>query len=198
LSNDIDTSVLQFAAAAPTAAASPSSMPARTQLLFDEVYSEHAQMVLSLLHRLGVPSSDVQDVAQEVFLAVHAKLPSFEWRSKPSTWIHGICLRKFGDYRRKACRRRENLTAEPPECMGGEGPEELLRDQQHVELLQQAIAAMPEKLIQIFVLYEVEELPMAEVVAIVGCPLFTGYTRHKKAVATVKAFFRKHQRLSRS
>ena len=194
MASEIDTTtVLDLAAEGGAADAQPAS-PARMPLTFDQVYAEHAARVLNLLSRLQVAPSDVQDVAQEVFLAIHAKLPEFEWRSKLSTWIHTICLRKASDYRRKASIRRENLTAHPPEQTGGAGPEQSLRDQQHIAMLQEALASLPPTYMEIFVLYEIEELPMAEVAAIVGCPLFTGYTRHKKAVAQVTAFFRKRSR----
>ena len=61
---------------------------------FADVFAEHGAYVLCLLERLGVHAADVEDVAQEVFLTVHKKLPSFEGRSCLKTWICGICLRK--------------------------------------------------------------------------------------------------------
>jgi RNA polymerase sigma-70 factor (ECF subfamily) len=47
---------------------------------------------------------------------------------------------------------------------------------------------------QVFVLFEIEELSMAEAAAVVGCPLFTAYARHKTARARIEAFFRKRSR----
>jgi len=167
---------------------------ARGTLSFDELYTGHAAKVLGLLLRLGVSQADVQDVAQEVFISIHAKLPGFEWRSTPSTWIHGFCVRKASDYRRKLARRRETPMAGLPDAADGGEPERHLVARQQMSLLQQALASLPEKQMQVFVLYEVEQLPMPEVAAILGCPLFTGYTWHSKAMHKIESFFAKHQR----
>ena len=167
---------------------------ARGTLSFDELYAEHAAKVVGLLLRLGVSQADVQDVAQEVFISIHAKLPGFEWRSTPSTWVHGFCVRKASDYRRKLARRRETPMAGLPDTAGGGEPERHLVAREQMSLLQQALASLPEKQMQVFVLYEVEQLPMPEVAAIVGCPLFTGYTWHSKAMHKIESFFAKHQK----
>jgi RNA polymerase sigma-70 factor (ECF subfamily) len=176
---------------------SDQSGPAPRMLSFDKLYAEHAARVVGLLLRLGVSESDVQDVAQDVFIAIHAKLPGFEWRSKPSTWIHGFCLRKASDYHRRLARRRETLMAGPPDSLAGGEPEEQLVARQQVTLLQQALASLPEKLMQVFVLYEVEQLPMPEVVEIVGCPLHTGYTWRSRAIVEIEAFLKKRQQTKR-
>ena len=174
------------------AAAAPDA--ARGTLSFNELYTEHAAKVVGLLLRLGVSQADVQDVAQEVFIAIHAKLPGFEWRSSPSTWVHGFCIRKASDYRRKLARRRETLMAGLPDTVDGGEPERHLVARQQMTLLQQALASLPEKQMQVFVLYEVDQLPMQEVSAILGCPLFTGYTWHSKAMHKIESFFAKHQK----
>jgi RNA polymerase sigma-70 factor (ECF subfamily) len=171
--------------------------PVPRMLSFDKLYAEHRAGVVGLLLRLGVAESDVQDVAQDVFIAVHAKLPGFEWRSTPSTWIHGFCVRKASDYHRRSARRRETLMAGPPDSVAGGEPEQQLVARQQVTLLQQALASLPEKLMQVFVLYEVEQLPMPEVVAIVGCPLYTGYTWRSRAIVEIEAFLKKRQQTKR-
>jgi RNA polymerase sigma-70 factor, ECF subfamily len=181
-------------AADRTGTADAPDAAARGTLSFNELYAEHATKVVGLLLRLGVSQADVQDVAQEVFIAIHAKLPGFEWRSTPGTWIHGFCTRKAADYRRKLARRRETPMAGLPDTAAGGEPERHLVARQQLSLLQQALASLPEKQMQVFVLFEVEQLPMSEVVAILGCPLFTGYTRHSKAMHQIESFFAKHQK----
>ena len=56
---------------------------------FPEVYEAHAATVLRTLRRLGVRDGDVEDVAQEVFVVVHRKLPEFAGRSSLKTWVVG-------------------------------------------------------------------------------------------------------------
>lgn len=163
---------------------------------FEDVFRDHAAYALGLLRRLGVSEADAEDVAQEVFIIVHARLAGFEGRSALKTWICGICLRKASDYRRKAYRRRERPTAafdadEQP--LGGElrdGETQVIRQQQ-VATLQRALASLAANRLEVFVLYEVEELPMVEVARAVGCPLFTAYTRLRGARRDIQAFFRR-------
>lgn len=161
-------------------------------LSFGELFRQQAPYVMGLLTRLGVGRADVEDVAQEVFLTIHRKLPGFEGRSTVKTWVCGICLRKASDYRRRAHRRRELLSAEPGahQQASGARPDETALLREDARALQDAIDALPEKQMQVFVLYELEELSMAEVARAVGCPRFTGYTRLRAARKAIAARLR--------
>jgi RNA polymerase sigma-70 factor, ECF subfamily len=50
--------------------------------------------------RFKVPEGDVEDVTQEVFIAVLKSLNSFRGQSKFSTWIWTVTNRKIADYYR--------------------------------------------------------------------------------------------------
>ena len=69
---------------------------------FRAFYDEHVALVWRTLFRLGVAKADLPDALQEVFLVAYRKLPEFEGRSKPSTWLVSICYRVAGDRRRLA------------------------------------------------------------------------------------------------
>ena len=172
-------------------AVSPSGpVAARSDALaFNQVFSDHGAYVLGLLRRLGVDGADVEDVAQEVFMAVHAGLPTFEHRSALKTWLCGICLRRAADYRRRMRRRRETLAAEPPERKASAQPDDRLASEQQTAAVYALLAQLPDKLLQVFVLYELDELPMSEVARAVGCPRFTAYTRLHTARRRVRALF---------
>lgn len=168
-----------------------------SQLTFVEVFHAHAAYVLRLLRRLGVREPDLEDVAQEVFLVVHAQLPAFEGRSKLKTWICGICLRKASGYRRKAHRRRELAMAAVPEHASASSQDLLLERNEQAALLQEGLSQLSEKQLQVFVLYEIEELSMLEVARAVGCPRFTAYTRLHSARRALRAFLEKARRHGR-
>jgi RNA polymerase sigma-70 factor (ECF subfamily) len=179
----------------PEPAARGGTAPAKNAgapFCFGRIVREHSRYVLGLLRRLGVDPGDVEDVGQEVFLAIHAQLPAFEGRSSLKTWLCGICRHKAGDYRRKAQRRRSLLSGRPPEpLMCAEDPQDGLLRKEGAELLHQALVKLPEEQLEVFVLYEIEELAMKDVAATVGCPLDTAYTRHRVARQRVQAFFRR-------
>ena len=151
--------------------------PAQTSSAFADLFREHAAPVWRALRRLGVPEADVEDVAQEVFVVVHRKLPEFEGRSTLKTWIYGICVRTASDYRRKAHVRRERPTDRmPDERHSAPQLRELEREQARA-LLDAALETLDEEKRAVFVLYEIEELDMPEVAEALGCPLQTAYSR---------------------
>ncbi|MER2562727.1 MAG: sigma-70 family RNA polymerase sigma factor [Myxococcaceae bacterium] len=57
---------------------------------FRALYTSKAPLVWRTLKRLGVREADLEDVAQEVFVVVHRRLPEFEGRSSIDTWLYGI------------------------------------------------------------------------------------------------------------
>jgi RNA polymerase sigma-70 factor (ECF subfamily) len=154
---------------------------------FEAVYNAHVAYVHALLRRFGVRQQDARDISQEIFLAVHLQLPQFERRSMLRTWLYSICAHKASDYRSRARRCREMPTAAPPERHAHGGPEHNLLARQRLTVLEQALASLPSKLARVFVLHEIEQRPMSEVVELLGCPLFTGYTRLRTARDAVLA-----------
>jgi RNA polymerase sigma-70 factor, ECF subfamily len=141
------------------------------------VFDEHARYVIRTLRHLGVREADVEDVAQEVFVTVHRRLPEFEGRSKLRTWLYAICLRVASDHRRRAYVVRERATSSPPIDDGersGQEPDALAESRSTVADL---LGVLDEDKRQVLVLYEIEGLTMREVAEVVGCPLQTAYSR---------------------
>jgi RNA polymerase sigma-70 factor, ECF subfamily len=151
------------------------------------VFREHAAYVWRVLRRLGVHESDAEDVSQEVFLIVHKKLGTFEGRSTLRTWIYGICLRAASDYRKRAFRTREKVTETPPELPSESDPQGDAAGRQARAILDRIVGELDDDKRAVFVLYEIEELPMGEVALAIGCPLQTAYSRLHAARAEVEA-----------
>lgn len=158
---------------------------------FEEAFSGHAAYVLGLLRRLGVDGSDVEDVAQEVFVVVHRGLATFEGRSSLKTWLCGICLRKASHYRRGRGRRRERATAVLPETRIEPAQEDALERQRLQRQLEDALEQLSEPQRQVFVLFELSELSMDEVAEAVGCTASTAYSRLYAARRLVAAHLRR-------
>lgn len=183
-------------------AASVRDSAAARPLTFEAVFEAYAAYVLGLLSRLRVPAADVPDVAQEVFLAIAQGLPRFEQRSSVKTWVCGICLRKASDHRRKLGRRREAPAsavelADHADHTDPAEPQAALLRRERAQRLQEALATLPEAQLQVFVLYEIEELAMAEVARVLGCARFTAYTRLRAARSRVREHFERAERVER-
>jgi RNA polymerase sigma-70 factor (ECF subfamily) len=152
-----------------------------------EIFREHAPFVWRGLRRLGVPESDVEDVCQEVFVVVHRKLGDFEGRSSLRTWIYGIAARTASDYRRSGRVRREVVTDAPPDVAHEGGQHDALALKQARAMLDRILDELDDDKRSVFVLYEIEELTMAEVADALGCPLQTAYSRLHAARKVVEA-----------
>jgi RNA polymerase sigma-70 factor (ECF subfamily) len=153
----------------------------RTELVaapeFAKIFSDYAPFVLRVLRHLGVPAADLQDQGQEVFVAVFRGLAAFAGRSSLRTWIYGICVHVASNYRRRAYVRHERSVSEPPEAVcEPDQPQAFERNQNWPALRRLLDTLDPEKR-EVFVLYELEELPMREVAEACGCPLQTAYSR---------------------
>jgi RNA polymerase sigma-70 factor (ECF subfamily) len=144
---------------------------------FTAVFREHAPHVHRALRRLGVSEADAPDALQEVFVVVHKKLAGFEGRSQLRTWIYGIALRVASDHRKSAYVRRERPTETLPERVGSAPELKELERRERVAMLDRALGALSPEKREVLVLFELEELPMKEVAAALGCPLMTAYAR---------------------
>ena len=109
-------------------------------------------------------------------------------RSTIRTWLYGIALRCASDYRRRAHVVREvsgALEAYEP-TVGADQPQ-VVAHRQARALLDRIIDELDDDKRAVFVLFELEELTMAEVAEVVGCPLQTAYSRLYAARSAVEA-----------
>jgi RNA polymerase sigma-70 factor, ECF subfamily len=164
-----------------------SRVQTQPNLEFRQIFDEHSATVARTLRYLGVPEADLLDAAQEVFLVVNRRFREFEGRSTLATWIRQICLRVALSTRRRRGRRREEITADPPDS--GEAPDQhaSLERRERREELNRLLDALDDDQRAVIVLYEIELLPMREVAETIGCPLQTAYSRRKAALERLRA-----------
>ena len=154
------------------------ALPAPPAPSLRAVYDEHAEFLWRTLRRLGVPEADVEDAAQEAFVVVHRRLADFEGRSSLRTWLFEIARRVAADWRQRAHVRRETTIDEAPErTTSGDLATELIARKQARAKLDLALAELDDEKREVFVLFELEQLPMQAVADAVGCPLQTAYAR---------------------
>lgn len=159
-----------------------------------EIFDEHARYIWRALRHFGVAEADIEDVAQEVFITVHRKLPEFEGRSSLKTWIYGICMRVASDYRRRAHVRRERATENVAELVDQAPTTALSEDRvESRQTLRALLDRLDEEKRQVFVLYESEGFTMKEIAEIVGCPLQTAYSRLYAAREKLLAAVQQHE-----
>ena len=126
-----------------------------------------------------------QDLVQETFLAAIKARDSFGGRSTERAWLFGILRNKLTDYYRLQSREvsladLESLLPEEQGAFGASGltkdgwvhgvgpkawetPEEILSSKEFQEVLKRCLSGLPDKLAQVFVLREIDEISSDEI-----------------------------------
>lgn len=161
------------------------------------LYREHAGFVWASLQRLGVRSSDLEDVLQEVFVVVHKRIVSFDGSSKMTTWLFGICMRVASSYRRRGFRRHETCDADPAagEASPAESPEADAAARESRRRLEKLLDELDLEKRAVFVMFEIDEMSCEEIAQIVDVPVGTVYSRlHAARKDFQRALARMHAR----
>jgi RNA polymerase sigma-70 factor, ECF subfamily len=160
------------------ALASPVPEPGRR---IAALVANHHGLVWRSLRRLGVSEADADDASQQVFLVAHRRLADIAPGSERSFLLQTV-LRVAADFRRTRERRREDDGRDLPILIDtAADPEELLDRRGARVLLDRALEAMSLELRTVFVLFEIEELTMAEIAHVVGIPAGTVASRLRRA-----------------
>ncbi len=148
--------------------------------------SEHHSLVWRSLRRLDLSECDADDASQQVFLVAYRRLADIEPGRERSFLLH-TALRVAAEFRRSRKRRREedgeDLWSLPDLAAS---PEDLLDRQRACALLDRVLAAMPMDLRTVFVLFEIEELTMAEISSAIEIPAGTVASRLRRARAVFR------------
>lgn len=154
---------------------------------FRALFDAHAAFVWRVLARHGVHARDLPDACQEVFVVVHRRLGEFDGQAALRSWLYGIAVRVAQGQRRRAHRRHELLDAAPPETASEHTPAHDLERSELKRQLERAIAALSDERREVFVLYELENMTMAEVARALGVPENTALYRLYAARDAVRA-----------
>ncbi len=143
-----------------------------------------------LLRRLGVPEDRVDDAVQKVFLIVADRLSDIEVGSERA-FVIGTALRVA-----PRARKRRAIEKAPSSDAGALTdpmplPDELTDRKRAREMLDAVLAAMPEELSTVLVLYEIEGMTAPEIAQVVGIPLGTAASRLRRARVEFQTIRRK-------
>jgi RNA polymerase sigma-70 factor (ECF subfamily) len=175
---------------------SPSALPA-----FQTIYRQHFDFVWSMARRLGVEPDAMDDLVQEVFIVIHAKLHTLERPEALRSWIYGIVRRTVSTHRRS---RRTHAAYSSPTTAAADvasrEPTPFEQTEQHaaLELLTRLLGELDEPKRELFALVELEELSVPEAADALEIPLNTAYSRLRAARQAFEAALARHEARSRS
>jgi RNA polymerase sigma factor (sigma-70 family) len=149
---------------------------AKDRKAFEALYHLYYRRLFGYLLKLTRRAELVEEVLNDVMLAVWKGAPSFDGRSRPSTWIFGIAYHKA----LKALARRPaelEEERERPEPVDTEEPERLAARRELAGVLSRALGALSPEHRAVVELTYYYGLAYQEIAEIVGCPVNTVKTR---------------------
>jgi RNA polymerase sigma-70 factor (ECF subfamily) len=149
------------------------------------IYKEYFPFVWWSARHLGAASDAVDDVVQDVFIVIHNRLATLQRPEALRSWIYGIVRRTVSDYRRSKRTRDAagaKLSTELKSVRVSQpSPLEIAERNSDLELLESVLAELDEAKREIFVMVEVLEMTVPEVVQVLEIPLNTAYSRLRLA-----------------
>lgn len=184
-----------LAEAANASSISRSSLPS-----FHAIYAQYFDFVWSSARHLGVATDAIDDVVQDVFIVIHGRLSTLQNPEALRSWIYGIVRRTVSDYRRSR-RNRDAAGARLGTELKATGrqqpsPLDFAERNAELDLLEAILAELDEPKREVFVMVEVLEMTVPEVVESLEIPLNTAYSRLRLARRLFEEALARHEAAS--
>jgi RNA polymerase sigma-70 factor (ECF subfamily) len=164
---------------------------------FDDLVHAYQPTMQRVLAQLNVAPTDVEDLAQEVFMRVYRNLHRFRGQSSFYTWLYRITVNVFFDHSKKRKRadvrlqRLQNAmvdvsTARPE----SDDPFRAAFERLTSDTFSRAIATLPEPFRDVVALREVDDLSYEEIAMQTGISIGTVRSRLSRARARLKEVLR--------
>lgn len=171
----------------------PTPVQPRPALTPEKVFRDFAPRIYNLARRMLASDADAEDVTQDVLLQVVRKLDTFRGESAFPTWLHRLTVNAALAHRRKQAARDKHQVPDPLDNFLENGhhkepvkpwsiePQRQVLDRETHQLIERAIAGLPETYRDVYVLADVEGLPNAEIGAALGLSLAAVKSRLHRA-----------------
>lgn len=146
------------------------------------LFEMHYASVWRLLRRFGVPASQLDDAAQEVFWVAARRLPDILPGSERA-FLYGVGTRVASNLlrRQRAIPPMDDLDGLYDLAASGPSPEQEVEQRGMRRLLDAVLQRMPIDLRTVFVLFELEGLKVKEIAELEGIPVGTASSRLRRA-----------------
>jgi RNA polymerase sigma-70 factor, ECF subfamily len=144
-----------------------------------DAFQRELAYIYRTLQRLGTARSELEDLTQDVFLALRRSWPQYDPSRPLRPYLFGIAFRIASAHQRKA--RREVAFEIVDAHDTRPGPEDVLHIKQARALVLAALDRIPLPRRAVLVMRDLDEIPIEEVASVLEIPLFTAYSRLRKA-----------------
>jgi RNA polymerase sigma-70 factor (ECF subfamily) len=145
--------------------------------------------VWSSLRRLGVPERDLEDVTQDVVVVFYQRVGDFDPGRPLKPWLFGIAARVAANHARLARHTREHLAGDSAPEPADDAPaaEAKLEAEETRQLVIRCLQTLELDRRTVFVMHDIDGIPIPEVAAVLSIPLNTAYSRLRLAREQFKA-----------
>lgn len=153
-----------------------------TEREFGHLIERHQSMVFSIALHMLRDRPAAEDIAQDVFLALHQNLGGLESEAHVVSWLRRVaCQRSIDHCRKQRYRRHGSLEMMPEPAVAAEAPDAFL----HTRLWQQ-VSRLPARARAIVVLRYQEDLAPPEIAALMDVPLATVKSQLHRSLAVLR------------
>lgn len=145
---------------------------------FEELYRLTRDEVARTLYHLVGRRHDLEDLIQETYLKLLKAVPRYKGQSRFRTFLYGVTANVALMHLRWWRRRREDITADVPECVAqGQDPEAVAQAAEAARLVQRALQGMSAKKRIVFVYHELCDMGPEEIAEATDTPYNTVRSR---------------------
>ena len=169
------------------------------QKAFELLVLKYERRIQRLIGRMVRDVDLVEDIAQETFIRAYRALPKFRGDAQFYTWLYRIAVNTAKKFLMDL---KRNPTVSENSFKSGEGdetsyleneltttetPEAILASKEIADMVNAALAALPEELRQAITLREIEGLSYEDIAQAMACPIGTVRSRIFRAREAISA-----------
>ena len=137
--------------------------------LFNEIVKDYSERVYWHVRRFVNSHEDADDLVQDIFLKIWTALPSFRGEAQLFTWVYRIATNETLNWlRREKVRAALRFASIDTEMERRIDSDPFFDGDAADRALSKAVAKLPEKQRQVFVMRYYDELPYEEMSAVLG------------------------------
>ncbi|MFT5576971.1 MAG: RNA polymerase sigma-70 factor (ECF subfamily) [Bermanella sp.] len=153
---------------------------------YDLLLLKYQHKIFGLISRYVKDSDEIQDVAQEAFIKAYRALPNFRGESAFYTWLYRIAINTAKNYLVSRSRRPPSVDVDVADAEYYDGasglrdsdnPENVLFGNELKQVVDTALAALPEDLRTALTLREFDGLSYEDIADVMDCPVGTVRSR---------------------
>jgi RNA polymerase sigma-70 factor (ECF subfamily) len=156
-------------------------MAERPESDFAEVVRRHQSMVFSIAQHFLADRSAAEELAQDVFLQLHANLPTLKSEDHITFWLRKVTAHRCIDYKRRRRLPQVSLDDAPEPSAPARSSDPFLSQR-----LRQLVASLPEKPRLIMILRYQEDLGAEDIAEVLAMPVATVKSHLQRTLALLR------------